>query len=77
MTMMVMMTSGEVNDGFKLKIKINRKLDARVDGGGGVGKKSLRKGDVRKAAAPQTQCVALKCTGITFIQIQISVYVYK
>ena len=78
MTIMIMMTSMESNDGFEFSKNINRKQDARVDlEGGKGGKKSLRKGDVRKAAAPQTQCVALKCTGITFIQIQISVYVYK
>ena len=52
MTIMIMMTSMESNDGFEFSKNINRKQGARVDlEGGKGGKKSLRKGDVRKAAA--------------------------
>ena len=52
MTIMIMMMSIESNDGFEFSKNMNRKQDARVDSEGGKGgKKSLRKGGVRKAAA--------------------------
>ena len=42
-----------------ISIKDKNQQKTRRKGRRGVGKKSLRKGDVRKAAAPQTQCVEM------------------